>query len=86
MVSQQRLQRAKKIFKIWKIRGNPWQNFGHLVLGGVDTCLIHPHPPTHLEFLLHHPLSHKYSYQGGGYHKGKGFSRYSLPWPRALRP
>ena len=34
MASQWRLQRAKIIFKIWKMGGNPWQNFGRLVMGG----------------------------------------------------
>ena len=59
-------------FNIWKIGGNPWQTFGRLALGGVDTCLIHPHHPTSLDFLLHHLLPLKDYLQGGGSHQGKG--------------
>ena len=42
------------------IRGYPsplWIALG----GGVDTCLVYPHPTTHLEFLLNHPLQRKAS-------------------------
>ena len=86
MVSQRRLQRAKINFKIWKIGVNSWQNFVRLALGEVDICLVHLHPPTRLDFLLHHPLLCKASLQGGGSHRGNWGSRYGYPWPRSLRP
>ena len=54
--------------------------------GKVDTCLIHPIPPNHLDFLLRHTLPRKAYCQGGGSHKGKWGSRYGLPWTRSLRP
>ena len=86
LASQRRLQRAKIKSKIWKIEGNPWQNFGRLVMGGVDTCLVYPQPSTRLDFLLHHPLPRKASCQGGGSHRGKGGRSYFHPWPRDLQP
>ena len=76
MVSLPRLKRAKIIFKIWKIGGNPWKHFCRLVLGGVDTCLVHPHPPTHLYLLLRHPLPRKASRKEGGSRREKRGSRY----------
>ena len=41
-------------------------------IGGVDTLLIHPHPPTHLSLLLCHHHPHKDYFKGVGPTRGKG--------------
>ena len=37
-----------------------------LSVGGVDTLLVHPHPPAHLGLLLHHHPPRKSSFQEVG--------------------
>ena len=51
---------------------------------GVNTCLIYPHPTTHLDLLLHHLIPQKASRQRVGSHHGKGGSKYSHPRPWVL--
>ena len=53
-------------------RGESLAKFWSPGTGGVETCLIHPHPLNHLNFIFRHPLPRKDSIQGGGSHKGKG--------------
>ena len=43
--------------------------------GDTHTRLFHPHPPTQLDLLLHHPLPRKAYRQGGWYHRWEGGSR-----------
>ena len=84
--------RAQKKFTIWKIGGNPWQNFGRQGPGMADTGLHHPHPPTRRDLVPPHPLAHPASSQGTGSHKGRGDSRpgrhryLNRPHPQAWQP
>ena len=67
-----RLGSAWNCVKIWKIGGNPWKCFGRLVIGAADTCLVKPHPPTRLDFLLHHPSHARLPTRGVGTTGGRG--------------